>query len=156
MFDKDILSVVAIFQKEFNLGYVERDPVKYVKRYAGAIESTGQLFKYLGLAKPDKRSPLGWRPTPLLLNIMNEREARNSKPSDEPIAMPHQLLMHLMCDAIFGADSDTDCTLGCEVLGVLGLMRRDDAGGAVLAPRMLRFFENGYYKHLIRKSSHQG
>ena len=34
MFDKDTQRLVRIFQKVFNLSYVERDQVKYVKRYA--------------------------------------------------------------------------------------------------------------------------
>jgi hypothetical protein len=155
MVDKDIRRLVAIFQEEFNLGYVEPDPVKYVKRYPSAIRSTGQLFKYFGLAKGDKQSPLGWRPTRLLLDIMNEREARSSKPTDEPISMPDELLMRLMHDAIFGADANTDCTLGYEVLLVLGLTREGSAGGSLPTPRLLRFFEDGYYKHLISRSAHQ-
>jgi hypothetical protein len=32
MFDQDTQRLVRIFQKEFHLGYVERDPVKYVRR----------------------------------------------------------------------------------------------------------------------------
>src|ERR1700730_5977700 len=64
LLDENMERIVCIFQKEFHLGYVERDPVKYVKRYPGEIDWAGHLFKYLGLAELDKQSPLGWRPTP--------------------------------------------------------------------------------------------
>jgi hypothetical protein len=72
MFDQDTQHLVRIFQKVFHLSSVERDQVKYVKRYAGHIDWAGRLFEYLGLAKPDKQSPLGWWPTPVLLDIMNK------------------------------------------------------------------------------------
>ena len=87
MFDQETQRLVSIFQKVFHLSYVERHQVKYVKRYARHIEWAGRLFEYLGLAKPDKQSPLGWRPTPLLLDLMNKQSARKSKPSHKPIPM---------------------------------------------------------------------
>ena len=80
--DDDTRLMVSIFQKVFHLHHVERDQVKYVKRYADAIKRTGQLFEYLGLARPDKQSPLGWRPTLVLLDIMNKHARGKSKRSD--------------------------------------------------------------------------
>jgi hypothetical protein len=90
IFDKDTQRLVRIFQKVFHLSYVEHDQVKYVKRYAWHIEWAGRLFQFLHLAKQDKQSPLGWRPTPLLLDIMNKQSARKSKPSHKPIPMLRQ------------------------------------------------------------------
>ena len=55
MLDEETQSLISIFQTVFHLSYVERDQVKYVKRYAGAIKSTGQLFEYLGLATSQRK-----------------------------------------------------------------------------------------------------
>src|ERR1700751_2681092 len=84
IFDDDTRLMVSIFQKVFHLRYVERDQVKYVKRYADAIRSTGQLFEYLGLARPDKQSPLGWRATLVLLDIVNKHARGKSKRGTKP------------------------------------------------------------------------
>ena len=54
-------------------------PEKYVKTYKSDIEEAGQLFAYLGLAKPDTQSPLGWRPTPALLDVIAKRAVRRVK-----------------------------------------------------------------------------
>jgi hypothetical protein len=105
MFDQDTRRLVRIFQKVFNLSYVERDQVKYVKRYAWQIEWAGRLFQFLHLAKRDKRSPLGWRPTPLLLDLMNKRSTRKSKPSRKPIPMLNKLIVDLLQDAVIGDES---------------------------------------------------
>jgi hypothetical protein len=102
MFDQDTQRLVRIFQKVFHLSYVERDQVKYVKRYAVHIEWAGRLFEYLCLAKPDKQSPLGWRPTPVLLDIMNKQAERKSKPSRKPIPMENKLIVDLLQDAVLG------------------------------------------------------
>ena len=149
MFDKDTQRLVDLFQKVFNLSYVERDQVKYVKRYADAIKSAGQLFEYLGLARPDKQSPLGWRPTLVLLNIMNKHARGKSKQSDKPTSTLDHLLMFLLHDAIFGAGTRMyrTCPLGYEVLHELGLVRRDDDDQPAPTPRLLRLFEDAYFKH---------
>lgn len=68
------------------------DQAKYVKRHASYIETTDQLFEYLSLAELDEESPLGWRPTPVLLYLMDEQAARKSKPNRRPISMQGRLL----------------------------------------------------------------
>ena len=84
MFDNDTQLMVSILQEVFQLeGYEEHDPVKYVKTYEWEIEEVGQLLAYLGLAKPDTQSALGWRPTHLLLD---QRAVRRSKPLDRSCA----------------------------------------------------------------------
>jgi hypothetical protein len=106
MFDKDTQRIVRIFQRVFHLSYVERDQVKYVKRYAWQIKWAGRLFEYLGLATRDKQSPLGWRPTPLLLDLMNKQPVRKSKPSHKPIPMLNKLIVDLTEDALIGDERD--------------------------------------------------
>ena len=151
--DDDTQLMVSIFQKVFHLHHVERDQVKYVKRYADAIKRTGQLFEYLGLARPDKQSPLGWRPTLVLLDIMNKHARGKSKRSDKPTSTLNHVLMFLMHDAIFSAGTRMyrTCPLGYEVLHELGLVRRDDEDQSAPTPRLLRLFEDAYFKHYARR-----
>ena len=152
MFDKDTQCLVRIFQKVFHLSYVERDQVKYVKRYAWHIEWAGRLLQYLGLAKLDKQSPLGWRPTPLLLDLMNKRSARKSKPSHKPLPMLNRLIVNLLQDAVIGDESykvsGAVLSLGYEVLQELGLVREDREGDIGATPRLIRLFAGAYYDHL--------
>ena len=152
IFDQDTQRLVRIFQRVFDPGYVELDQVKYVKQSASAIESAGQLFEYLGLAVPDKQSPLGWRPTPLLLDMINKQPSRKSRWSDKPTPTKDELLFYLMQDSVFGAGSDGhrpwSLTLGYEVLHWLGLLRDGSDGYSAPTHRLLRLFEDAYYKRL--------
>ncbi len=106
MLDNDTRRLVTIFQNVFSLNHLEPDQAKYVKRHAGFIERTGQLFEYLSLAELDKDAPLGWRPTPVLLYLMDEQATRKSTPSRRPIPTQGRLLMRFLSDAVFGAESD--------------------------------------------------
>ena len=126
--------------------------MKYVKRYAGHIEWAGRLFQFLDLAKPDKQSPLGWRPTPLLLDLMNKQSARKSKPSHKPIPMLNKLIVDLLQDAVIGDESykvsGGVLSLGYEVLQELGLVREDREGDTGATPRLLHLFAEAYYDRL--------
>jgi len=92
--------IVRILQNGFNLGYVEPNKMKCVKRYRTAIERVSDLFAYLGLAKPDKESPLGWRPTPTMLSLLNKQPERKSKLSDKPMSVEDRLLMELLLNVL--------------------------------------------------------
>jgi hypothetical protein len=71
MFDNDTQLMVGIFRRVFQMARSEEHiPEKYVKSYKSDIEEAGQLFAYLGLAKSDAQSPLGWRPTPALMDVI--------------------------------------------------------------------------------------
>ena len=86
MLDNDTQLMVSIFQKVFQLeGSEEHDPVKYVKTYELHIEEVGQIFAYLGLAKPDTQSALGWKPTRLLMEIIAQKVMRRSKLIDRMV-----------------------------------------------------------------------
>jgi hypothetical protein len=152
MFDQDTQRIVRIFQKEFHLGYVERDPVKYVKRYPGEIDWAGHLFKYLGLAELDKQSPLGWRPTPLLVDLMNKQPARKSKPSSKPIPVLNKLIIDLLQDAVIGDESykvhGSVLRVGFNALQELGLVRENWEGEIGATPRLLHLFAEAYYDRL--------
>jgi hypothetical protein len=157
MFDKDTQQLVGFFQKKFQLSkYFERDPVKYVKRHESEIKTTGQMLKYLNLAKSDKRSPLGWRPTHPLMDIINKKAARKSMPIGKSTSTLEHLFVYLLDDTVFGADNDEPGTLCYVVLQELGLVREDDLGDLVTTDRLVRLFEDAYFKHLYRRSLRKG
>jgi hypothetical protein len=81
MYDNDTELMVSIFRRAFQMARSEEHvPEKYVKSYKSDIEEAGQLLAYLGLAKSDAQSPLGWRPTPALMDVIAKRAVRPSKP----------------------------------------------------------------------------
>src|SRR6185312_4403961 len=124
MFDNDTQLMVSIFQRVFQLaGSVERVPETYVKTYQSDIQEAGQLFTWLGLAKPDAKSPLGWRPTHDLLDVIAKRAVRPSKPVDREVREDDSLVFSLLLDAAFGEGRDRDCPPVCafKVLNALGL-----------------------------------
>jgi hypothetical protein len=79
--------MITIFQQVFLPQDDERDPKKYLKKYATDIKLAGQLFEYLGLAQIDERSPLGWKPTDQLVDIIAKKSSApieaNRKVSDQ-------------------------------------------------------------------------
>ena len=93
MFDNDTQLMVSIFRRVFQLvGSEERVPERYVKSYKLDIEEAGQLFACLGLAKPDTQSPLGWRPTLALMEIIANRAVRSAKPIERMVSAEDRLI----------------------------------------------------------------
>jgi hypothetical protein len=50
--------LIDFFQKACQVEPIERDPEKYLTRHRSDIESAGQVFQYLELARPDSKSVL--------------------------------------------------------------------------------------------------
>ena len=148
MFDNDTQLMVRIFQEVFQLeGYEEHDPVKYVKSYEWEIEEAGQLLAYLGLAKPDRQSPLGWRPTHLLLDVIAKRAVRRSKPLDRSVCAEDSLIVSLLCDAALGEERPKRYPLGAlRVLTALGLMRETIDDPDLPALHLRQLFAEAYYR----------
>jgi hypothetical protein len=155
MFDNDTQLLVNIFQKVFQLRGKhtegeELDPMKYVERYKRQIEIAGQLFGYLGLAEPHPESPLGWKPTHLLLEVIAKRAVRRSKLIDRIACEEDTLIVSLLCDAVFADASYVDrsvCTtgLGFSVLRALGLLRETTDGDNLPTPGLQELFAGAYY-----------
>lgn len=102
MFDNETYLMITIFQNIFQLDGMEAsDPAKYLKLYESEIKDAGPVLEYLGLAKQDQKSHLGWRPTSLLMEIFARRlsrQKRQREPADD------ELTGHLLFDAVFGED----------------------------------------------------
>jgi hypothetical protein len=142
--------MITIFQQVFLPHDDERDPKKYLTKYASDIKLAGQLFEYLGLAHFDKRSPLGWKPTDRLVDVIAKKAACPSKPTAKSAINGGGLIVDLLSDAVFGQDHDDDMHnhLGDKVLNAIGLIQDcENYWGAT--PLLLQLFANGYYERQI-------
>jgi hypothetical protein len=139
--------MITIFQQVFLPQDDERDPKKYLKKYASDIKLAGQLFEYLGLAQIDERSPLGWKPTDQLVDIIAKKAARPSKPTAKSAINGGGLILDLLTDAVFGQDHDDDMHnhLGDKVLNAIGLIQ-DCENYWEATPLLLQLFAYGYYQ----------
>lgn len=145
MFGKNARRLIAIFQDVVRSD--DCDTMQYLNRYASEIEITRKLFEHLYLAEADERSHLGWRPTRLLLEIMNQRKYR--KWSDKPISREDELIIELLCNAAFGDVRHTypagSFRLAFGVLYQLGLMQLTREGDVGANQHLLRLFADAYY-----------
>ena len=142
-FNKDTLLVVKIFQRAFQLSGIEQsNPAKYVKLYEDEIKDTGLLFEYLGLAKRDKMSPLGWKPTDQLLEIIAKGP---SKKKAEPEFRGDPFMLDLLSHVVFGEDAGQRGTFALNILFWLGLLQEDESGSEVPTLQLRNLFYDGYH-----------
>jgi len=118
------------------------DPAKYVAEYKSELEDAGPELTFLGLAKPSKKSPFGWQPTPRLMEFIAKRKtAKKSKRLYEA-----DIWYQLLTDYVFGYKSDRDngSVFTRELLLALGLLHEGDFGDWVTEGLHI-LFDNGYY-----------
>jgi len=145
MLDNDTELMVSIFKKAFQcIGAEEHNSERYLKSYKSDLAEAGQIFAYLGLARPDAQSPLGWRPTDALLDIIAKRAVRGSKRIDRVIRAEESHVISLFLDAAFGEQRESFPLCAFTVLNALGLTRA--AGGEDVPTRHFRqLFAEAYY-----------
>jgi hypothetical protein len=136
--------LISFFQKAFQVGTVERDPEKYLTKYRSEIEAAGQVFQYLELAKPDRKSALGWKPTKRLLDLIAKSNA--GPPKTTPKSVDIQVLLDLMIDTMLGPDCHQGVGLFCILsLMRLGLVVEDSLGDWMPTIELLNLFTSSYY-----------
>jgi hypothetical protein len=141
-FDKDTLLMVYILLRAFRLEEFEQSELaEYMEVYEHEIKDTGRLFEYLGLAKLDKTSPLGWKPTDQLLEIIEKGPSNEMTRQD---FHGDEFMLDLLCDAVFGGDADRG-TCPFQVLSCLGLSLKDDYGAQVPTLQLRDLFYDGHY-----------
>jgi hypothetical protein len=129
--------LIGFFQDAIQVGEVEPDPARYLKRFRSEIKATGRLFEYLGLAKPDKQSSLGWKPTDRLLDLIAKSKVRPSKPASKSASLTESLILDLMLETVLGAEADS---FHCYVMTRLGLVIEHTEGEWTPAPLLLKLF----------------
>lgn len=135
MYDKDIHLVVSIFQQAIQYkGHEERDQAKYVKRHATKIKDAGLMFNYLGLAEPDDNSPIGWKPTHRMMEVI---ALRASKPKSSRASGKEDFLIEYLYTLSFGESKDR-ADFAFEFLKVIGLLRSDDCEGCWVSTLQLK------------------
>lgn len=141
--NKEIRLLIEVFQQAIQVGEVESDPDKYLMEFRSAIETTGRFFEYLGLAKADKKSPLGWKPAAPLLDLIAKGKPRRLKPTTKSASLADSLILDLMLDTVLGTEERSFC---CYVLIRLGLIVEHVGVGLhrTAAPHLVRLFADAY------------
>jgi hypothetical protein len=134
--------LIGVFQQAIQVGGVEPDPAKYLEKFRSEIKTTGELFEYLGLAKADKQSPLGWKPKASLLDLMAKSKTRRSKPTTKSASPVDTLVLDLMLTTVLGPQKGN---FWCYVLIELGLIVEHVDDGWTPAPHLLDLFADAYY-----------
>ena len=141
MWSKDIKQLVVLFQETFQAGEVIKDPAEYVAKYRRHIKAAGPELTFLQLATPDKSSPFGWKPTPLLMEFIAERK------TSKKLRRLYQANMwwQYLADYVYGYRSDRSdgSQFTRELLVAVGLMHEDDWDGWVTEV-LHNLFDNGY------------
>jgi hypothetical protein len=103
--DRETLLIVSICQQVFQLkGREADDPAEYVREYARHIKVLGQLLEYLGLATLEPKTPLGWKPTDDLIEMIATKAAHLSKSRPKSVYQGDYVLIDLLFDEVFGKD----------------------------------------------------
>jgi hypothetical protein len=153
MFDKQTLLVIKFFQKAFQVaGEVESDPAKYLNKFRSSIKAIGRLFEYLKLAKPDKKSALGWKPAKRLLDLIAKGNYPSKRTTNSASIM-EPFVLGLMFDTMLGVGDDPyrhDCFCS-HVLMMLGLVFEDDIGDRFPTPALADLFLDTYCIRVFEK-----
>jgi hypothetical protein len=153
--------MITIFQLEYQPSFIEPDPVKYLERERMAIALAGHLFEYLGLAKFDRKSPLGWRPTQQMMELIESKGERSAKypgkHREEAEEYNLAFVLTLLEDEVFGRDRPIGlCGLGFHVLLALSLTWEDDFGEWIPTPELMGLFCDGYCRRFIANRQKTG
>lgn len=141
MWSEDVKQLVALLQENFQAGEMIKDPAEYVAKYRWSIKAAGPELTFLQLATPDKSSPFGWKPTPLLMEFVAKRKTAKKMRRLYQANMWWQYL----ADYVFGYRSDRTegSKFTYELLVAVGLMHEDDGDGWVTED-LHNLFDNGY------------
>jgi hypothetical protein len=141
MLNNEAKLLIAFFQDAIQVGEVEPDPAKYLKKFRSEINDTGRIFEYLGLARPDKNSSLGWKPTDRLLDLIAKSKAQLSKPTSKSASLMESLILDLMLETVLGAEAGN---FHCYVMLRLGLIIQHTDGDWTPSALLLKLFADSY------------
>jgi hypothetical protein len=100
---------------------------QYLRRYEDKIDAAGRLLEYLGLAMKDTTFEFDLAPTDILLDVIDNKEAR-PKNLKEGAPTTQLAVTALLADAVFGEGeskfSHSARDFGFRVLEAFGLLQR--------------------------------
>jgi hypothetical protein len=69
-FDTETYLLFSIYYQANLLKDMDESAETFLERFEKQIRGTGQVLEWLGLATPDKHSPLGWKPSHSLMSLI--------------------------------------------------------------------------------------
>jgi hypothetical protein len=145
--DNEAYLLLKLFQSAFSMKGVDDSPKEYLKKYKRAIKRIDEMFAWLGLAKLDKGSALGWRPTARLLDIIAKRAARQKFSNKEENEIDRAIIDRLALLILDGKSAEVDYGaewgVGLSVLCALGLIRELSDDGFKPTRRLVQLMTKG-------------
>ena len=135
----DTILMISIFQEIFDRP--EGNPKDFLADFAFEIEQIGRLLNYLGLAQASARSDLGWKPAPMLMEIIAERLGRSTVKVDPKADDGWNFVRALIIHATGLKPKEHNNAIECckSALAALGLLQEVAPGIRVYRPtRRLR------------------
>jgi hypothetical protein len=102
--DIETMLLISIFQKAYPVGSA-LTAERFVRQFEVQIDRTGHVLQFLGLAVKVKSSPIGFKPTPRLVEIIADRLERRTLESRNAVARVDRDFLALLwqtvpCDPI--------------------------------------------------------
>ena len=155
MLSDETLKIIEFCQAACPDEQDEGDPEKYVDRNRNKIGAAGHMFEFFGLAEPDNSSPLGWKGTKVMMDLIADPKAffPCNAPSYGELAGN---LIILMIEAMLRRDAMPPEMSFCEdCLYKLGLVFKNARGDLVPQVELLELFAVAAYVREEKKTQSQ-
>jgi hypothetical protein len=129
----ETILMISIFQEAYPLDEIRRSPEEYLDHFGFEIDRMGRVLKYLGLARVEAGSGLGWKAESMLMKIIAETVAhppqkRKCTVTENDWRSVRSLMMHATGD-VPEEDSMDATEFCCSVLVALGFLKEGVSGG---------------------------
>jgi hypothetical protein len=139
-FDTETYLLFSIYYEAYGvLKGMDGSAATYLQRFEKEIRGTGQVLEWLGLARTDKKSPLGCKPSHLLMSLIVE--PRRCSKSKKSFAYPEDAeVFDMIFDATVGDVEEWSNipSFVFSVLRLLGLAKESDLLDTVPTPQLYR------------------
>ncbi len=146
MLDNDIRLVIEILRCSSKSYYEAESAEQYVKVCAEDIRPAGKMLEFLGLAQPDRKSPIGWKPTQTLMGLIARRV---TQPTSQQKFRKAEWIIEMLKDlAIYDAEYEA-AMLGFCLLQKLGLVRGGEK--PYVSDKLISLIGSGYWQQRQRR-----
>jgi hypothetical protein len=139
-FDTETYLLFSIYYEAYGiLEGMDESAATYMQRFAKQIRGTGQVLEWLGLATPNKSSPLGWKPSHDLMSLIAKPHERSNSRKPGPSAEDNEVFDMILDAAVGELEEDSNIPhFVASVLTGLGLMVRGCDGVDYIPTKRLR------------------